>query len=367
MTLVAFTALETKPLYQRDAFNILALPEGWNVRWSYRDEWVSSNEDVRGELRSNSLVGQSVLIVLCGNADSKTGEFSVAVPIRWGTVTESRLSSDPEIFHLSIVLGALVSQDVLTSFCNQKGTPKLPRLREGAYLLRSDELSNPSAQALPWRTLVEEARRIKSIEQALFFQIRGIRRRPTPTPIRTWIYNRHPRLTPQPPNRPVPLFPTRDPKGLNQLDLFSGAVYELEIHVDAESMERDRTPVLVTIKGGHLSISEPLSRQHGSGAVVMYLLAVERKYVTELSTLKIRGSGDAADGPEVQALVSMGPTRSFWPLTIVGLFLGWTLIETATAPFLAGSPYLGLAFQLAGAALIMSTAWFAFRRLPIKV
>ncbi len=178
------------------------------------------------------------------------------------------------------------------------------------------------------------------------------------------------------------------------IELTAGCAYELKFNVHSESLRRETgVPVAIAIQGKHVEVAEPVVYQCGSGAIVTYLLAVERKYAAETATLSARRRLDrkeinvGEEGPEFQVILRIRPPWYFWVSAIAMLTLGamglnlkpeslrglarfLRLVGLGSIVNLAqplGADLASLLANAAGSLLLALAAGFAFRRLPVKV
>lgn len=346
--LVAFkTAPESRPLYKQGALDMLAFPQGWKLTLSYREKWV--DESLRVPLRNDLLRGEKVLVVLCGNVDSVTHEFGASIPLRWAIVEETgtRTRQDAGVLYLLLRLEDRPNNPVVTNFqAEMQSHVAVPRANEGAFVARLDGESRDGS-AMPWDEHVSNVRRIREVKDSLFFRVTGLRERQS--------------------GKAATI--DRLPSQTTGVDFRSATLYELELYVHGESLSGRGVPLELLMEGQHLEIAEPLLLQHGTGAIVTYLLVVKRKYTSDLATLVVRPTDPNKSGAEVRLLIRMGPHWAFWPLTMLGLVGGWLLtqIDGTIVSGLESKPLILMGLKLLGAIIIAATGWGAFRRLPIKL
>lgn len=344
--LIAFkTAPDKRPLYKQGALDMLAYPNGWKLILSYRKKWI--DRPLRKPLRDNKLVGQKMLVVLCGNVNSSTHEFGTVVPLRWATIQDSGTRHETDILYLLLTLDDRPSKSLVAKM---QGTDRdffvVPLAGKGSYVTQSDT-SVRDKGALSWDEHIGNVRQIREVQDSIFFRVRALRERSS--------------------GKAATIETTEGQTTV--IDLRSAMLYELELYVDGDSLSGRGVPLELLIEGEHLEIARPLLLQHGSGAIVTYLIVVKRKYTSDLATLLVQPSDESKSGAEIRLLVRMGPNWAFWPLTILGLITGWLLtqVDGTVLPSLASQAPILMGLKLAGALVLAGTGWAAFRNLPVKL
>jgi hypothetical protein len=371
--IILFTTMAAqRPLYRRDALNALSYPDGWQLSLSYRGKWV--HPDLWSAGAANRLKGKRVLFVLCCAPDHEFREF---VPLRLASIAKT---SAPEIQTEDAVLTLWLEVRHRPSVTTVQGLsgklrssnpghdgPYYPAKDRPYYALFTRQFSsgvgaNEGGDEIDWHDhvdrLVTAAPEIKDCQFARLSAIRRIN-----VGGKRKVVNAH--------TAPVP------DSALTQINLHGGRAYEFEFHVHERSMtDRAEPPVYFPNIGAHVEITTPLMTQHGSDALIVYPLIVQRKYAPEnLSLLaRTRSAGDRpallGDGPEFQALLRILPPRwyslfLFGGVTLSALFVAADRDALTAVGFCA--PYWPPVAKGLGALCLGLTSWYAVRKLPLKL
>jgi hypothetical protein len=364
--LIAYTtATERRPIYRRDALNAVALPAGWTISLSYRTKWIAP--DLVGLLEKNELAGSELLLVVL-RGESVGGHPEHAAPLRYCKVLKTELSGQ-DLALVHIETARRPSKYLVEHFLEQapKNNWPTPIWRADAkasyYLLAAPKEPGHRAGETSFDSHVEALKSCIEPGNSRYFMI-------------TRIYRIKPSNALTPPAVPISLA-LRQPKAseLTMLELRPGSLYNLEVLVHGDSLEGGASPLELKIRGEQVDIAEPLLRQHGSGAMVSYLIAVKRQYAFELATLVIRmrplHGVPQRPSAEAQVLLHITPTLRFW-LTIyvmvvvgtVGLEINKEFVDLLDSSTTAAC--IVMSAKVAGTALLAWAAWRLFRSVPIK-
>src|SRR5579864_4522727 len=334
--LVAFTSARgDRPLYRRDALNALACPERWVLSLSYRQKWIA--RELEGELRNNRLAGKQLLIVLCGTLRSD-GTFQCAVPLRFCRVIETSLVDDGQEGVLAVLNIESGARPTLMLAANQADNSAVAAASAPPFaLLQGVALPGASAAAdrdqgdtyLRWLALPDVApdpvglsdhvaalaQRIPELAECWHFMLTDF------SEVRSSFAS-----------RPVKISSRPHGSAMTMADLGGGRLYQMQFYMHRDTLVGgNRGRVELVLNGEQVEISQPMVRQHGSGSVVQYLLAVTRTYAAETANLLIhmRRQEDIAApgsalpaGPELQLLLRIRPPRGLWLLLILLLTVG---------------------------------------------
>ena len=363
MPIVLFTtAGSDRPLYRRDVLNAICLPSDWHLSFSYRKKWVA--DELIARFEAGELEGMPALVVLCGDEFKK--KLGRALPLRWTTIVHAQIgpkeggSADIQegeadknrVVSLDLKMGRRPSKEEIQLFATSS-VPKVPKQVDDIFVAYCDFRTQGSNE-VSWEDQAQAVRQVEETKDCQLFSIVEIaklkkRWRGGLKRTRVAVSGRQPLV-----------------RGVTEMELASGELYSIETYLN-EGARSDSQPPQVSVQGEHVSVSEPLVRQQGSGAAVSYLLAVERVYTSSLETLLIGGADNSAlASPGIQVLASVGPSRGFWPLSICGLVIAALLIRlpAATTCLPAG---VALLSEVAGVTVFAITAWFAARRLPMRI
>jgi hypothetical protein len=389
-TLVAFTSAQgDRPLYRRDALNALACPERWVLSLSYRQKWIA--EDLEEDLNKNRLVGQRLLIVVCGGALDPDKRYQSAVPLRFCKVISTSLRDDGSQGSLALLyvesdtrltLDPAVGPDaqgvaavpgappfaLLQNIVLPRSFPEASRDQGDSYLRRIDLPNLDRRTVVGLNDHIEELRqRIPELAGCWHFFLTEI------TEVLPSFASRLLRFSSRPHGSAMTL-----------VELQGGKLYQMQFYLHRDTLA-GTTPGMVelVLNGEHAEVSQPVVRQHGSGAVVQYLLSVPRTYAVETVNLLVRmRRQDMAPtppvppavppaGPELQLLLQIRPFRGFWLLLIVLLTFGTLGLnmskEALQGMSLPATEAYVLGAKALGGLIVSLAGWIAFRRLPIKI
>lgn len=386
---IAFTTTnKSRPLYRRDALNALSYPRGWRLSLTYRGRWVEH------ALWNKSLERQRVLFVLCCNPSETTGEFGAFVPLRFGTVTNARADgqrSNDSVLSLGLSLEARPSGAVV------KGFAALPLLRTAGPKVTGDSVFLRSVKSLKedfqrltpfgalaphvpiddddemeWGLHVDHlVDACNDMHSSRFMRLADFRellpaRRPQWCRRIGWSRGGYPRIL---------------PGGSGELTLLSleaGKGYQLDFQVHSRTVESNSgVPIRLDVAGAHVEIATPVMTQHGSDALVSYLLLTQRKYAPDTVSFTARSVDSdtkvapIGQGPEFQVLFRISPPSLFWLFTIVTFAAGTAFLSMDKAAFeslcFTYAPWWAVGAKVLGGLLIAQATRYAFNKLPIRV
>jgi hypothetical protein len=367
--LLAYTTASAKrPIYRRDTLNAVAIPAGWIISLSYSTRWIEP--DLVKLVKSDRLAGSELLLVaLRGSKADETPEN--AAPLRFCTVVKTELQ-ERDLALVHVEAAGRPSERMAMGFlalASEGGWPvpiwQDTKRRPNHYLVQVQKERRASEPEASFDSHVMALRKCVEPEDCRYFKINRI-------------YQFNPSNALRAPAVQISLS-ERQPETVGQtiLVLRPGKLYNLEVLVHGDSLaEGGASPLELKIKGEQLEIAEPLLRQHGSAAIVSYLIAVKRQYASELATLLIRMSPTeglpARPSAEAQVLLHIRPSRMF-VLAVLGLAVAGTIGIEVDKDFAAvlhagadATAWIAFAAKMVGTALLGWAAWLLFRSVPIK-
>src|ERR1700688_143823 len=360
--LIAYTtATAKKPIYRRDTLNAVALPAGWTISLSYRTKWIAP--DLVGPVKKNMLAGSELLLVVL-RGENAGGQPEHAAPLRYCNVLKTEMSGQ-DLALVHIETARRPSEYFVGHFLEhaQENQWPAPIWRAGAevsyYLLPVPEETAPRGEETSFDSHVKALQSCIEPKHSRYFMISRIYR-----------VKASKALTP--PAVPISLA-LRQPKAseLTVLELRPGSLYNLEVLVHGDSLaEGGASPLELKIRGEQVDIAEPLLRQHGSAAMVSYLIAVKRQYASELATLVIRmrplHGVPQRPSAEAQVLLHIRQTRRFWlgisvivVVGTVGLEINKEFVDLLDSSTTAAWIVMGA--KVLGTGLLVWAAWWLFR------
>ena len=373
---VAFTAFnEKRPLYSRDVLNALCFPPGWLLTLSYRKPWVDAGtwklaevsqlstmqwtqksldracraarslaslrqrqnwskgkvgeilQEARAilmpttaaplkEVCARRMLGQRLLIVLA--MARSDGSFEKYVALRFSTIVACELHPPVELddashfVTITVRLEARPSRELVTDWqAVFADSVECPKDRTGSKFLCAVKKSpgemlkieGSTSRPLSWH---DQIAALVKAEPSLATRCRFV----TLSSIR----------------RASKRFgrPTRDrrraPTGkVTTIVLDAGRSYEIDAFVHEASMQpKNIRPISVQIVGAHLEVSAPAISQFGSGAVIHYLLATQRKFSPEI--VGVNFFVDSATAPSAESTMQPAEVPNIPPQLVDFLF-----------------------------------------------
>jgi hypothetical protein len=366
MLLAYTTANDTRPIYRRDCLNAVAFPAGWTISLSYRSKWIAP--DLVAAVEENGLTGSELLLVVVrGKRLGKHPERYV--PLRHCKILKTDMIGESlAVVHLETARRP--SEELVRHFHDHAQERQWPVPIWGGdhaglshYLHRVPRESLARPEETSFDSHVEALKECIEPESCRYFMI-------------TRLFKVKPSRALVPPTVATSLT-LRQPGAseLTVLDLRPGELYNLEVLVHRDSLaEGGGSPLEFKIRGEQVDIAEPLLRQYGTGALVSYLIAVNRQYASELATLAIR-TGQTADAKsrpsaEAQVLLQIKPSLRFWLLALVLVLFGTIGFEATKEALedlkVAHAALWVMGAKLAGTGLLAWAAWWLFRSVPIK-
>ena len=175
-----------RPLYEQDAIDVLAAASGTRYRFRYQSDTRRDylGTGLRDRWRNNQLAGQPLLV--CFSIQQEAGYHpSAFIPVRFGTVVQTRAEGSPHIVDFEIGKYASLALDrdrigeaiLVFSEHLKEQLRETPDVKKSAVLgplapgLDSGDEKNP----LPWENAVEYLSRTLSFRNHVFIRYSGIR------------------------------------------------------------------------------------------------------------------------------------------------------------------------------------------------